>query len=150
MTRIWNAPVQQHGPSPTRDGLPRKREPRHPLWLSGRLLDVESVRRYQLARDAPIYLYKLVAYHVMLRIAAGEMAPNTALPAEQLFAWEYGVSLGTIRHATGLLRDCGLLVTVRSKGTYISKTAPQTAKVILERHENEPVVRQARLTRVLE
>lgn len=62
----------------------------------------------------------MMAEHLAARIKSGELPPNTALPSERRLAQEYNVSLGTARHATRLLRYRGLLVTVRSKGTYIA------------------------------
>jgi aminoglycoside phosphotransferase (APT) family kinase protein len=48
------------------------------------------------------------------------LKPNTPLVAERRLADEYGVSLGTARRATELLRDRGLVFTLRSKGTFIA------------------------------
>jgi len=45
--------------------------------------------------------------------------PNTPLPVERRLTAELGIALGTLRHATQLLRDEGLVVTVPSKGTFI-------------------------------
>jgi GntR family transcriptional regulator len=70
--------------------------------------------------DTPGYVYEMMAEHLAARIKAGELAPNTPLPAERRLADEYGVSLGTARHATRLLRRRGLVITIRSKGTYIA------------------------------
>lgn len=69
--------------------------------------------------ETPGYLYVKVADHIAARIAAGELVPNTPLPSERCLAQEYGVSLGTVRHATRLLRYRGLVKTIRAKGTYI-------------------------------
>ncbi|MGW4593698.1 GntR family transcriptional regulator [Amycolatopsis thermoflava] len=68
----------------------------------------------------PGYMYKAMADHVAARIESGELAPYSALPSEREFAKEYGVSLGTARHATQILRDRGLVVTIRSKGTFVA------------------------------
>ncbi|MGW4591894.1 winged helix-turn-helix domain-containing protein [Amycolatopsis thermoflava] len=72
--------------------------------------------------DAPGYLYDKLADHLAERITSGELAPNTPLPAERRLAQEYGVSLGTARHATHLLRQRGLVITIRCRGTFV--TAP--------------------------
>ncbi|TVT48393.1 winged helix-turn-helix transcriptional regulator, partial [Amycolatopsis rhizosphaerae] len=53
-------------------------------------------------------------------IMSGDLKPSTPLPAEARLAHEYGVSLGTARHATQLLRKRGLVVTIKSKGTYVT------------------------------
>lgn len=68
----------------------------------------------------PGYVYEEMAKHLAARIESGELAPNTPLPSERRLAQEYGVSLGTARHATRLLRFRGLVITVRSKGTYVT------------------------------
>ncbi|WP_285491170.1 winged helix-turn-helix domain-containing protein [Amycolatopsis taiwanensis] len=61
-----------------------------------------------------------VAEHLARRIAAGELALNTPLPAEVRLAQQYGVSLGTARRATELLRERGLVVTLPCKGTFVA------------------------------
>ncbi|MTD58829.1 GntR family transcriptional regulator [Amycolatopsis sp. RM579] len=71
-------------------------------------------------------MYTFVAEHIAERIEAGDLPPNAVLPNEQRLAREYGVSLGPARHATRVLRERGLVVTIRSKGTYIAP--PQTTK----------------------
>lgn len=71
----------------------------------------------------PGYLYEQLADHLESLIVAGVLRPNTPLPAERRLAEEHGVSLGTARLATDLLRRRGLVVTIRSKGTYVT-TSP--------------------------
>ncbi|WP_435121889.1 GntR family transcriptional regulator [Amycolatopsis thermoflava] len=73
-----------------------------------------------------------MALHVTERIASGELAPDTPLPAERRLACEYGVSLGSARHATYLLHSRGFVVTIRSKGTYIARDAQQKAEQRLQ------------------
>lgn len=71
--------------------------------------------------EPPGYLYEAVASDLARRIHSGELPPNAPLPAEVDLARNYGVSLGTARHATRLLRERGLVITIRSKGTYVRK-----------------------------
>jgi DNA-binding GntR family transcriptional regulator len=66
-------------------------------------------------------IYEAMAHHIAARIERGELKPDTPLPSERRLASEYGVSLGSARHATRLLRYRGLVVTVRSKGTYVAE-----------------------------
>jgi len=70
----------------------------------------------------PGYLYRMVFEQFKARIESGELTPNTPLPAERRLAAELGIALGTLRHATQLLRDEGLVVTLPSKGTFIRET----------------------------
>ncbi|TVT48876.1 winged helix-turn-helix transcriptional regulator [Amycolatopsis rhizosphaerae] len=69
-----------------------------------------------------------MADHLAGRIAHGELTANMPLPSERRLAEEYGVSLGTARHATRVLRVRGLVVTIRSKGTYIAPDAKAQAQ----------------------
>lgn len=80
------------------------------------------------------YVYEQMAGHLTKRIAAGDLQSNTPLPSERRLASEHGVSLGTARHATRLLRYRGLVVTVRSKGTYVAKDAQEKADRWLAQH----------------
>ena len=70
--------------------------------------------------STPGYIYEMMANHLAARIETGDLTPNKPLPSERRLAEEYGVSLGTARHATRLLRFRGLVVTIRSKGTYVT------------------------------
>jgi DNA-binding GntR family transcriptional regulator len=68
----------------------------------------------------PGYVYLQVAERIAARIESGELARHERLPAEQQLADEFGVSLGTARHATRVLRERGLVFTVRAKGTFVA------------------------------
>ena len=70
--------------------------------------------------DAPKLVYVQVADHITARIEAGDLAPGGRLPAERDLATEYGVSYDTIRRATALLRDRGLIITIVGRGTYVT------------------------------
>jgi GntR family transcriptional regulator len=76
--------------------------------------------------DTPGYIYERMADHLAERIITGDLAPNKPLPAERRLAEEYGVSLGTARRATELLRERGLVVTLRSKGTFVADLSGET------------------------
>jgi GntR family transcriptional regulator len=70
--------------------------------------------------DAPKLIYVQVADHIAARIASGDLAPGARLAAERDLATEYGVSYDTIRRATALLRDRGLIITIVGRGTYVT------------------------------
>ena len=69
---------------------------------------------------APGYLYLRLADHIAARIAAGHYAPGAMLPNEREMVPEYGVSIDTVRRAVAELRERGLVVTLPSKGTYVT------------------------------
>jgi GntR family transcriptional regulator len=67
----------------------------------------------------PKLMYAQVADYIAGRIASGALAPGAKLPAERDMASEYGVAYDTIRRATALLRDRGLIVTIVGRGTFV-------------------------------
>lgn len=72
--------------------------------------------------DAVGYVYLSVADEVERLIKSGELKVNAPLPNERRMAENMGISLGTVRRAVEVLRDRGLVVTLRSKGTYVVST----------------------------
>jgi GntR family transcriptional regulator len=70
----------------------------------------------------PSYVYARMADHLAARIAAGNLPPDSRLPAERDLAAEYGVAIGTARRATEELRQRGLVVTLPGKGTFVTRT----------------------------
>ena len=64
--------------------------------------------------------YAELAADLRARILRGEWEPGQALAAETELARLYGVALGTMRHAIGLLTDQGLLERRHGKGTFVS------------------------------
>ena len=67
----------------------------------------------------PKLVYVRVADQVAARITSGELVPGAKLPAERELAAEYGVSYDTIRRASALLRERGLIETVHGRGTFV-------------------------------
>ena len=68
----------------------------------------------------PGYLYLRFADHMQALIAAGRFPRHSRLPNERELVAEFGVSLDTVRHATQVLRDRGAVVTLPSKGTFVT------------------------------
>jgi GntR family transcriptional regulator len=69
---------------------------------------------------APKLIYVQVADDITGRIKTGELGPGDKLPAERDLAAEYGVAYDTIRRATSLLRERGLIITIVGRGTYVT------------------------------
>ncbi len=65
--------------------------------------------------------YVRVADHIAARIAAGEFEPGTRLPPERDLAAEYGVAYNTVRRSMDVLRERGLVVTLRGHGNYAAR-----------------------------
>lgn len=72
-------------------------------------------------REGPTPVYVQVADVIAARIAAGTYAANRPIPSEIHLQQEFGVARDTIRAAVGLLRERGLVFTVRGKGTYVGQ-----------------------------
>jgi DNA-binding GntR family transcriptional regulator len=62
-----------------------------------------------------------VAGHIAARIEAGDLQPGARLPGERDLAVEYGVALMTARRAIRDLRERGLVRTLPSKGTFVTR-----------------------------
>ena len=69
--------------------------------------------------SAPKLIYEQVADHITARIESGELVPGARLPAERDMATKYGVAYDTIRRATALLRERGLIQTVHGRDTFV-------------------------------
>ena len=63
-----------------------------------------------------------MAEHIEGLIRSGELAVGARLPAERDLATKYGVAYDTIRRATALLRERGLIQTVHGRGTFVTAT----------------------------
>lgn len=72
----------------------------------------------------PAYLYAKLADYLAACFDDGSIPPGAMLPNERRLAIECGVSLGTVRRATRLLRDRGLVVTLPGRGSYVAATDP--------------------------
>lgn len=68
----------------------------------------------------PGYLYMRLADHIAALIEAGRYPRGSMLPNERELTSEYGVSVDTIRRATAELRERGLVLTLPSKGSYVT------------------------------
>lgn len=69
-------------------------------------------------------LYLWIADSIAARIATGRYPAK--LPSERDLAREYEVSYLTLRHATRVLRERGLIINIHGKGTYIAPQTPDT------------------------
>ncbi|MEK8143658.1 GntR family transcriptional regulator [Streptomyces sp. M10(2022)] len=69
-------------------------------------------------------LYMQLADTVAAKIDSGELAPDRPIPSENHLADEYGVARLTARRAAKELRERGLIITVRGKGSFVVKQPP--------------------------
>lgn len=69
--------------------------------------------------DDPQPPYRQIANRLRGSISSGALEPGQQLPALAALASEYDVSIGTIKHALGVLREEGLVVTRQGKGSFV-------------------------------
>lgn len=69
--------------------------------------------------DDPRPPYMQVVAAVRAEIEAGEIRPGGRLDSYSRLADRYGVAVGTVRSAVGVLRAEGLIVSRHGKGTYV-------------------------------
>ncbi|MEV2195073.1 GntR family transcriptional regulator [Streptomyces phaeochromogenes] len=74
-------------------------------------------------------LYVQLADVISGKIASGELVPDRPIPSENHLADEYGVARLTARRAAQELRERGLIVTVRGKGSFVAEQPPSDAPV---------------------
>lgn len=73
----------------------------------------------------PELVYMVVADHVAAQIADGRLEPGARIPGELDMAATYGIARMTVARAVRELRDRGLVVTVRGKGTFVAQPAAE-------------------------
>lgn len=88
-------------------------------------------------RDADL-AYMRVADDIAARIASRELAPGARLRSERDLAEYYEVSYGTIRRATAVLRDRGLIETIHGRGTFVKKRLELKYRVTAARSRAQP------------
>jgi GntR family transcriptional regulator len=72
--------------------------------------------------DSATPVYVQVAEILLARIESGELQPDRPVPSESQLQQEFGVARGTARKGIALLREQGLVVTVRGRGSFVSPT----------------------------
>lgn len=74
---------------------------------------------------SPLPLYHQLAELLIQRISSGELADGTRLPSEPELSRTHGIGRPTVRQATELLVQRGLLERRRGSGTYVRKAPPR-------------------------
>lgn len=69
----------------------------------------------------PQLVYVVVADHIAAQIADGRLPVGARLPGELAMAELYGIARMTVARAVRELRERGLVVTVRGKGTFVAE-----------------------------
>lgn len=73
-----------------------------------------------------------IAADLRARIEAGEWGPRRRLPTVVHLSQHYGVAKDTVQLALGLLRELGIVYTVRNRGTFVRSGSDLVAIVVVE------------------
>jgi GntR family transcriptional regulator len=76
--------------------------------------------RHTVDPDSATPVYIQVAEILRDRIQSGQLQPDRPVPSETQLQQEFGVARGTARKAIALLREEGLVITVRGRGSYVN------------------------------
>lgn len=82
--------------------------------------------------NVPIPRYVQLADLLRQRIAKGHWAPGDVLPSIETLMREFDVARVTIRQATKLLADEGLLSPQRGRGTFVTEAAGRKRKLVVQ------------------
>lgn len=74
--------------------------------------------------DDPRSAYAQVADDLRRSIAVGRLKAGQKLDGNAKLAERYGVAPMTVRHALGILRDEGLIVSQQGRGTFVASDPP--------------------------
>ena len=69
--------------------------------------------------ESGVPAYRQLAMILVGRIASGDITRR--LPSEQTLMQQYGLALGTVRHAIAVLRDEGVVFTTPGLGTFVAQ-----------------------------
>lgn len=68
--------------------------------------------------------YRQIADHLRSSILRGEIAPGSPIPSEQELCDRYNAARGTVRQAIAILRNEGLVMSERGRGTFARQRPP--------------------------
>ncbi|WP_286248232.1 GntR family transcriptional regulator [Streptomyces graminofaciens] len=77
-------------------------------------------------REGPVPPYRQIADHLRRQIEDGTIPPGRRIPTMVEMEQAYGVARDTLRKATQVLKDEGLVETVRGMGIYVVDRSMQT------------------------
>ena len=82
--------------------------------------------------NVPIPRYVQLADVMRRRIAKGQWSPGDILPSIESLMREFDVGRVTVRQATRLLTDEGILSPQRGRGTFVTEAAGRTRKLLVQ------------------
>jgi GntR family transcriptional regulator len=89
------------------------------MTRSARIACTFTRSRYLFVPLDPVPVDKQLAAILRARIERNEFPHRQPLPSQSQLMGQYGVSLGSVRHALQVLAEEGLTVTIQGRGTYV-------------------------------
>ena len=74
----------------------------------------------QIDPDGKVPVYRQLAAILAARIESGRYPPGRRIPSKREAIEEFGVADKTYDRAVGVMREAGLVETVRGKGSYVT------------------------------
>lgn len=84
---------------------------------------MSTYRRTVIDYEADTTVYQQIATDLRQRIAAGEWGPRRRLPSVTHLGQHYGVARQTVLQALAVLRDLGIVYTVKNRGSFVRAVA---------------------------
>jgi GntR family transcriptional regulator len=94
---------------------------RHVYAWSSVLPTVRVTVSNEIKRDSATPVFRQLAAILRDRIERGVYGPGDRLPSETELEAEYGLARGTIQKTIRALREEGLVVTTRGKGSFVKE-----------------------------
>ncbi|MFG3440937.1 GntR family transcriptional regulator [Nonomuraea sp. NPDC047897] len=70
--------------------------------------------------EGPTPLYRQLAELLRTQIVNGTLPPNRPIPTEQRLMHEHELGRDTVRKAIAILRQEGLVIAIRGRGTFVA------------------------------
>jgi DNA-binding GntR family transcriptional regulator len=88
------------------------------LCLLTYVLDV--MREIKIDHDSAVPVYRQLADALRAQIVSGDLPPGRRMPSETELEQASGLARGTIRKSIETLREDGLIITVKGKGSFVA------------------------------
>jgi DNA-binding GntR family transcriptional regulator len=79
------------------------------------------VRKIDIDPDSAVPVYRQLADALRAQIESGDIPRGRRIPSETELEQASGLARGTIRKSVEVLRDEGLIITVKGKGSFVAE-----------------------------
>jgi GntR family transcriptional regulator len=75
----------------------------------------------EIDHDGPVPKYQQLANLLRAGIESGQYPEGRPVPTERMLTQTFGIAVGTVKKAIGVLRDEGLVYTVSGRGVFVGR-----------------------------